>query len=94
LHISAFATASLRPRVRFTVGSGTGEFPMPEEQQNACAHLVGSQCPLSATEDVTWNLTMPVLEEYPAEVTLVLEMSLIGDNDAVVTCFKIDTVVV
>jgi ML domain len=90
----AFATATLRPRVKFILESATGEFPMPNEQQNACNHLINSSCPLDATEDVTWQLTMPVLEEYPAEVSLTLEVSLIGDSDQVVTCFNVLTVVV
>jgi Niemann-Pick C2 protein len=66
---------------------------MPEEFMDACQHLVGTMCPLSVNEDVTWKLTVPVLEEYPTETTLILEISLIGDLDRVVTCFEIPTVV-
>jgi ML domain len=67
---------------------------MPEEFLDACGHLVGSVCPLDVNEDVTWKLTIPVLEEYPAETTLILEISLIGDDDQVVTCFEVPTVVI
>jgi hypothetical protein len=92
--VSAIATSTLTPKVRFELSAGTGEFPLPEEQRNACNHLINSRCPLDRNEDVTWNLTMPVLEEYPQEVTLTLEISLTGDNNVVHTCFRLDTFVV
>ncbi|XP_053670483.1 NPC intracellular cholesterol transporter 2 homolog a-like [Anopheles nili] len=58
-----------------------------------CNFLQGSSCPLSANEDVTYRLTMPILSIYPL-VSLSIEIDVIDQNNQSVTCFVVDAQVV
>uniref|UniRef100_A0A182JD17 MD-2-related lipid-recognition domain-containing protein n=1 Tax=Anopheles atroparvus TaxID=41427 RepID=A0A182JD17_ANOAO len=58
-----------------------------------CNFLQGSSCPLSAGEDVTYRLTMPVLSIYPL-VSLSIEIDVQDANSQSVTCFVVDAQVV
>lgn len=58
-----------------------------------CNFLQGSSCPLSANEDVTYRLTMPILSIYPL-VSLSIEIDLIDQNNNSVSCFVVDAQVV
>lgn len=68
-------------------------FDLPEETQDACEHLIGSQCPLDKGEDATWQFQMPVTNEYPL-VELLIEVTLYGDNNAPLFCAGIEAVTV
>ncbi|XP_050071436.1 NPC intracellular cholesterol transporter 2 homolog a-like [Anopheles maculipalpis] len=58
-----------------------------------CNFLQGSSCPLSANEDVTYRLTMPILSIYPL-VSLSIEIDVVDQNTNSVTCFVVDAQVV
>ncbi|XP_053657923.1 NPC intracellular cholesterol transporter 2 homolog a-like [Anopheles marshallii] len=58
-----------------------------------CNFLQGSSCPLSANEDVTYRLTMPILAIYPL-VSLNIEINVVDQSNNSVTCFVVDAQVV
>uniref|UniRef100_A0A182Q4U1 MD-2-related lipid-recognition domain-containing protein n=1 Tax=Anopheles farauti TaxID=69004 RepID=A0A182Q4U1_9DIPT len=58
-----------------------------------CNFLQGSSCPLSANEDVTYRLTMPILSIYPL-VSLSIEINVVDENQSSVACFVVDAQVV
>ncbi|ETN61843.1 hypothetical protein AND_006488 [Anopheles darlingi] len=60
---------------------------------HTCNFLQGSQCPLSTNEDVTYQLRMPILAIYPL-VSLSIEINVIDQASASVTCFVVDAQVV
>uniref|UniRef100_A0A182PSP0 MD-2-related lipid-recognition domain-containing protein n=1 Tax=Anopheles epiroticus TaxID=199890 RepID=A0A182PSP0_9DIPT len=71
----------------------TAPYPLPAEFADTCAWLEGSSCPLSANEDVTYRLTIPVLPIYPL-VSLSIEIDIVDENEQSVTCFVVDARVV
>jgi hypothetical protein len=71
-----------------------GIYPLPEDQVNACLNLSINFCPLDAGEDVLYTLSMPVLDDYPPETFLILEVSLRNSAYEVVMCYQGDFVVV
>lgn len=83
----------LVPEVVATALGVTLPFPLPDDRTDACLHLIGSSCPLSRNEDVTYKLNMPVLAIYPL-VSLTIQIGLKDENNDVVTCFRVDAVVV
>uniref|UniRef100_A0A182JWL7 MD-2-related lipid-recognition domain-containing protein n=1 Tax=Anopheles christyi TaxID=43041 RepID=A0A182JWL7_9DIPT len=58
-----------------------------------CNFLQGSSCPLSANEDVTYRLTMPILSIYPL-VSLSIEINVVDQDNTSLTCFVVDAQVV
>ncbi|XP_053670628.1 NPC intracellular cholesterol transporter 2 homolog a-like [Anopheles nili] len=54
-----------------------------------CNFLQGSSCPLSANENVTYRLTLPILPIYPL-VSLSIEVDVIDQNNQSVICFVVD----
>uniref|UniRef100_A0A182KBS6 MD-2-related lipid-recognition domain-containing protein n=1 Tax=Anopheles christyi TaxID=43041 RepID=A0A182KBS6_9DIPT len=71
----------------------TAPYPLPAEFADTCAWLEGSSCPLSANEDVTYRLTIPVLPIYPL-VSLSIEIDIVDQDGQSVTCFVVDARVV
>ncbi|XP_052890161.1 NPC intracellular cholesterol transporter 2-like [Anopheles moucheti] len=67
----------------------TAPYPLPAEFANTCAWLEGSSCPLSANEDVTYRLTIPVLPIYPL-VSLSIEIDIVDETNESVACFVVD----
>lgn len=82
---------TLKTKWREIASGITGEFPFPSNIKNACLWLMNTQCPVYETEDVSYNLTMPVLKIYPPNLDLDLEISLWNDNNKPVTCFHVLT---
>ncbi|KFB34859.1 AGAP002804-PA-like protein [Anopheles sinensis] len=58
-----------------------------------CNFLQGSSCPLSAGEDVTYRLTMPILSIYPL-VSLTIEIDVVDAAQQSVACFSVNAQVV
>jgi hypothetical protein len=71
-----------------------GIFPLPEDQLNACLNLSNNFCPLDAQEVVVHTLSIPILDEYPPEPYLILEVSLRNSAYEVVMCYQADFIVV
>lgn len=71
----------------------TAPYPLPAEFADTCAWLEGSSCPLSANEDVTYRLTIPVLPIYPL-VSLSIEIDIVDQAENSVSCFVVDARVV
>ncbi|OXU19473.1 hypothetical protein TSAR_003137, partial [Trichomalopsis sarcophagae] len=79
-------TKALKPRVRATVLGATVNYPFP--QKDACSTLTNAKCPLETGEDVTYQLSMPILKSYP-KIPLTVEFAFLDDNDKVVVCFSL-----
>ncbi|XP_058060347.1 NPC intracellular cholesterol transporter 2 homolog a-like [Anopheles bellator] len=58
-----------------------------------CNFLQGTSCPLSATEDVSYRLTMPILAIYPL-VRVDIEIDVRDQNNNSVVCFQVEAQVV
>uniref|UniRef100_A0A182XW59 MD-2-related lipid-recognition domain-containing protein n=1 Tax=Anopheles stephensi TaxID=30069 RepID=A0A182XW59_ANOST len=87
------AVTSMRTVPTATALGITAPYPLPAEFADTCAWLEGSSCPLSANEDVTYRLTIPVLPIYPL-VSLSIEIDIVDENEQSVTCFVVDAQVV
>lgn len=83
----------LRPVVYATALGLTVPFHMPPDRQDACEWLQGSRCPLSAGEDVRYELRLPVEKVYPA-VAVDVELQLVDQDDQIVSCFSVEAKVV
>ncbi|XP_055523107.1 uncharacterized protein LOC129717271 [Wyeomyia smithii] len=83
----------LRPVVFATALGITVPFVLPNDRQNACDWLEGSQCPLSAGEDVRYVLRLPVEKSYPT-IPVDVELQLVDQNDQFVSCFRVQAKVV
>ncbi|XP_055535535.1 NPC intracellular cholesterol transporter 2-like [Wyeomyia smithii] len=88
-----FDAVTLTTRIMATVLGTTVPFELPADRARACDWLIGSQCPVSEGEDVTYNLQMPVLRIYP-RVSLVIEVSLVNEEERTLACFELDARVV
>jgi hypothetical protein len=91
LLFSGFAAENLRPLVMVTVLGLTIDYPLPD--QDVCANLIWGGCPLSPGDEATYNLIMPILNEYPL-VSLTIEFSILDAADNTVVCFEVDGQVV
>jgi hypothetical protein len=67
------------------------DFPLkvPTDQQNACKSLKNSECPIKASQQVTYSVELPILSSVPS-VKTTLEMNLVGDDRKSLMCFRID----
>ncbi|XP_058836821.1 NPC intracellular cholesterol transporter 2-like [Topomyia yanbarensis] len=88
-----FDATTLTTRIMATALGVTGPFELPADRARACDWLIGSQCPVSQGEDVTYNLQMPVLRIYP-RISLTIEVSLVDEEQRTHACFELDARVV
>uniref|UniRef100_A0A182NJY2 MD-2-related lipid-recognition domain-containing protein n=1 Tax=Anopheles dirus TaxID=7168 RepID=A0A182NJY2_9DIPT len=88
-----FAAANLRTEVMATALGVTAPFELPADRAAACNWLLNAQCPVSANEDITYRLSMPVLLIYP-RVSLTVEINLVDDDGQSLACFMLDARVV
>lgn len=82
-------TLTLKNKWREIASGIQGEFPFPSNIKEACNWLLNTQCPVYDSEDVSYNLTMPVLKLYPPNLDLDLQISLWNDDDQPAVCFHI-----
>lgn len=61
-------------------------YELPANYARACDWLVGSSCPISEGDNVTYNLKIPVQKNYPI-IGLNIEISLIDDKHRIIACF-------
>lgn len=66
-----------------------GNFPLPSDQKNTCARLIGSRCPVYPDEDLIYELKMGVLRIYPTNMALDLKMYVRDASGATISCFQI-----
>ncbi|XP_035907732.1 NPC intracellular cholesterol transporter 2-like [Anopheles stephensi] len=88
-----FAADTLRTEVVATALGVTAPFELPADRAAACNWLLNAQCPVSANEDITYRLSMPVLLIYP-RVSLTVEINLVDDAGQSLACFLLDARVV
>ncbi|XP_053685938.1 NPC intracellular cholesterol transporter 2-like [Sabethes cyaneus] len=88
-----FDAATLTTRIMATALGVTAPFELPADRARACDWLIGSRCPVSQGEDVTYNLQMPVLRIYP-RIGLIIEVSLVDEAERTHACFELDARVV
>ena len=88
------AASSILPRVRATVFGINITQELPEEiQRNPCSILTRGSCPLSAGEIFEYRLELPVASNTPL-VSSDTEITLFGDNNEVIFCYRLQTRVV
>ncbi|KXJ82923.1 NPC intracellular cholesterol transporter 2 homolog a-like [Aedes albopictus] len=85
--------AKLKPVVYATALGLTIPFEMPSDRQDACEWLDGSKCPLSAGEDVRYQLRLPVEKSYPP-IAVEVELRLVDQDEQIVSCFSVQGKVV
>ncbi|OXU19474.1 hypothetical protein TSAR_003138 [Trichomalopsis sarcophagae] len=84
-------TNVLKPRVLATYLGETVLYPFPQE--NACDTLKNAKCPLKSGQDVTYQLSMPILEYYP-RIPVSVEFAFLDDKDKLILCFAFSAKVV
>ncbi|XP_053688790.1 NPC intracellular cholesterol transporter 2 homolog a-like [Sabethes cyaneus] len=84
---------TLRTEVMATALGITGPYELPAERSAACNWLVQARCPLSAGEDLTYHLSMPITAIYPL-VSVTIEIDVVDQTTQSQGCFVVDTVVV
>lgn len=89
------AAATITPRVRATVFGITITQELPDEvRANPCGILTeGSSCPLSANQAASYRLELPIDPTTPL-VSPDTEVTLFGDNNEVIFCYRLTTRVV
>ena len=67
------------------------EIQYPLDQDDACAGIVNTQCPLEEGEDVEYTFDMFISPIFP-KINLTLEFSLLDEDqdDSAFECFKVD----
>ena len=91
------AASSIMPRVRATVfgGAVTITQELPEEiTRNPCGILTHGFCPLSAGQVAAYRLELPVDPSTPILFPADTEITLFGDNNEVIFCYRLHTEVV
>lgn len=90
---SQFASTSIRPHVNATALGIEVEYPLAPEYHDGCKHLVGSRCPLSKNQYVTYNFKFEVTKYYPA-ISVTVQLSLYDGQNNVLFCARIPVKVV
>lgn len=91
-----FDSVSIRPRVRATVFGGlTITQILPQEIIDTPCIILDAPhtCPLAANEPISYTLTLPVDSTTPL-IPADNEITLFGDNDQVIFCYKLRTEIV
>lgn len=80
------------PRVRATVFGVTVTQDLPQSiQNNPCSILTnGATCPLQANQAASYALELPIETSTPL-VTSDTEITLFGDNNQVIFCYRLQT---
>ena len=88
------ATTGIMPRVRAIVFGVTINQSLPDDiQNNPCSILELGSCPLSANQRASYRLQLPVESNTPL-ITTDTEISLLGDNDVPIFCYRLENRVV
>lgn len=89
------AASSILPRVRAVVFGGitiTQDLPA-HIQANPCIILTQGSCPLAANQQAAYRLELPVESSTPL-ITSDTEITLFGDNNQVIFCYRLQTRIV
>lgn len=86
-------TSTLEPEVTAYAFGVRAVYELPADRRNGCAWINGTFCPLDRGEFATYNLNMPVVEEYPL-TKLDIEVRLYGANREIQFCTLIESEVV
>ncbi|XP_065086062.1 NPC intracellular cholesterol transporter 2 homolog a-like [Ochlerotatus camptorhynchus] len=84
---------NMRTVVTATALGITAPYELPADRAAVCNWLVQTRCPVSAGEDLTYHLSMPVTAIYPL-VSVVIEIDVIDQSEQSHGCFVVDTRVV
>jgi hypothetical protein len=86
-------TDSLEPEVTAYAFGVRAVYELPADRQNGCSWINGTFCPLDRGEFATYNLKMPVVEEYPL-TKLDIEVRLYAKDRTIQFCTLIESEVV
>lgn len=88
------AASSILPRVRATVLGININQDLPDHiARDPCSILTEGACPLSAGQRAAYRLELPVESSTPL-VSSDTEITLFGDNNEVIFCYRLQTRVV
>jgi ML domain len=94
--ISFVATSdavSLEPEITAYAFGIRAVYELPADRQIGCNWIEGTNCPLDRGEFATYNLFMPVIEEYPL-TKLDIEVRMYDQNRNIQFCTVIESEVV
>lgn len=86
-------TATLEPEITAYAFGVRAVYELPLSRQNGCNWINGTFCPLDKGEFATYNLNMPVIEDYPL-TKLDIEVRLYAEGRAIQFCTLIESEVV
>lgn len=90
---SATNAATLRPEVTAYAFGVRAVYELPDDRNVGCNWIEGTFCPIDQGEFVTYNLVMPVVEEYPL-TTLDIEVRMFDENNVIQFCTLVECEVV
>lgn len=83
----------MTPDIYFTIYGIRAPYPIPEDQRNGCNDLVGTMCPITEGEFVTFGIGMAVEPNYPL-VKIEVEFRLFDGSNNALFCVAIDVEIV
>lgn len=75
----------MNPQIHATAFGARVRYDLPADRQGCQWLAPGFRCPLSAGEDVKYNISMPIIEEYPL-VQVDIEIRLFNEVNALQFC--------
>lgn len=84
---------ALRPEIIAYAFGVRAIYDLPADRQIGCDWISGTRCPLTSGEFATYEINMPVTEEYPL-TTLEIEIRLYDQDDHIHFCTIIESEVV
>lgn len=90
---ASVGTDTLEPEVTAYAFGVRAVYELPADRQNGCNWINGTFCPLDQGEFATYNLNMPVTEEYPL-TKLDIEVRLYARDRTIQFCTLIESEVV
>jgi ML domain len=91
--LTASNAQTLRPEVTAYAFGVRAVYELPDDRQIGCNWIEGTFCPLDQGEFATYNLVMPVVEEYPL-TTLDIEVRMYDQNNVIQFCTLVECEVV
>lgn len=85
--------SSLEPEITAYAFGIRAVYELPVDRQIGCNWIEGTECPLDRGEIATYNLFMPVIEEYPL-TTLDIEIRMFDQSRNIQFCVLVESEVV
>jgi ML domain len=63
--LTASNAVRLEPEITAYAFGVRAVYELPEDRRTGCNWITGTNCPLDSGEFATYNLMMPIIDEYP-----------------------------